>query len=50
MDYPANYKFDLHHDLFECPGKIMMFNEKDNDYGKIIHDGCSSTIDIHFCT
>lgn len=49
MDYHVNFKCDIHEDPFECPGKIIVFDTKDNDYGLIIHDGGSSSIGIDFC-
>ena len=49
MDYHANFKCDMHSDPFECPDKIIIFDDKDNDYGLIIHDGGSSSISIKFC-
>ncbi|MDQ0273681.1 DUF6980 family protein [Cytobacillus purgationiresistens] len=49
MTYHANFKCDIHKDLFECPDKLIFFHERDNDYGLIIHDGGSSSIEILFC-
>lgn len=49
MDYHANFKCDIHENSFDCPDKIIIFDEKDNDYGLIIHDGGSSSIGIDFC-
>lgn len=49
MDYHANFICDIHSDPFECPDKILIFDNKDNDYGLIIHDGGSSNIAINFC-
>ena len=49
MAYHANFKCDIHGNPFECPDKIIIFDEKDNDYGLVIHDGGSSSIGITFC-
>ena len=49
MDYHANFECDLHASPFECPDKIIIFDEKDKDYGLIIHDGGTSSIEINFC-
>ena len=49
MDYHANFKCDMHIDPFDCPDKIIIFSDKDNTYGLIIHDGGSSSIEIEFC-
>jgi hypothetical protein len=49
MNYQVNINCDTHDNPFECPDKIIFFDEKDNDYGLIIHDGGSSIIGIEFC-
>lgn len=49
MAYHVNFKCDVHENPFECPDKIIIFDEKDNDYGLIIHDGGSSALEITFC-
>lgn len=49
MTYHANFKCDIHENPFECPDKIIISDEKHNDYGLIIHDGGSSSIGIAFC-
>ena len=48
MDYHTNLNCDMHSDPFECPDKILIFDNKDNDYGLIIHNGGSSSIAINF--
>lgn len=48
MDYHANFKCDIHENPFDCPDKIII-HEKDSDYGIIIHDGGSSSIEVNFC-
>ncbi|WP_421904649.1 DUF6980 family protein [Oceanobacillus halophilus] len=35
--------------LKQCPDKIILFDEKNKDYGLIIHDGGTSSIGIDFC-
>lgn len=49
MNYQVNFNCDTHDNPFECPDKIIFLDEKDNDYGLIIHDGGSSIIGIEFC-
>ncbi|WP_445489601.1 DUF6980 family protein [Niallia sp. 03133] len=49
MTYHANFTCDLHNDPYVCPDKLILFNEKEKDYGLIIHDGGSSSIEITFC-
>jgi hypothetical protein len=49
MDYHANLNCDIHENPYDCLGKIILFIEKENDYGLIIHNGGSSYIKIDFC-
>ncbi|MCM3721519.1 DUF6980 family protein [Solibacillus isronensis] len=49
MDYHANFNCDIHKNPYDCPDNIIIFYEKSNDYGIIIHDGGSSRIEINFC-
>ncbi|MFE8700810.1 DUF6980 family protein [Cytobacillus sp. FJAT-54145] len=49
MDYHANFKCHIRESPFECPDKVIIFDEVDKDYGLIIHDGGSSSIGIVFC-
>ncbi|WP_430089062.1 DUF6980 family protein [Peribacillus butanolivorans] len=49
MAYHANFKCEIHENLFECPDKLVIYYERDNEYGLIIHDGGSSSIEILFC-
>jgi len=49
MKYHANFECELHETAFDCPDKIIIYDEKDNDYGLIIHDGGTASISISFC-
>ncbi|WP_404900555.1 hypothetical protein PV791_05850 [Priestia filamentosa] len=49
MEYHANFKCDIHKTPFVCPDHLILFDDKHNDYGLIVHDGGSSTIEISFC-
>ncbi|MCY8235342.1 DUF6980 family protein [Priestia endophytica] len=49
MEYHANFKCDIHKTPFECPDHLILFDDKHNDYGLIVHDGGSSTIEMYFC-
>ncbi|HWO76545.1 MAG TPA: hypothetical protein VNM69_11720 [Bacillus sp. (in: firmicutes)] len=49
MTYHANFKSEIHENPNKCPDKLIIFNEKANDYSLIIHDGGSSSIGISFC-
>jgi hypothetical protein len=49
MAYHANYKCEIHENPFECPDKLIIFHERNKEYGLIIHDGGSSSIEILYC-
>lgn len=36
MHYHATFKCDIHENPFDCPDTIILFDEKNNDYGLII--------------
>ncbi|MFJ8089140.1 DUF6980 family protein [Lysinibacillus sp. NPDC095746] len=44
MTFHASFKCEIHENPFECPDKIIIFYEQNNDYGLIIHDGGKSII------
>ncbi|WP_412973363.1 DUF6980 family protein [Niallia circulans] len=48
MGYHATFKCDIHENPYDCPDKLILFDEKDHDYGLIIHDGGTSSIEIEF--
>lgn len=39
----------MHPDRFECPDALLHHDDRDGEYGIIIHDGGSSVITIHYC-
>lgn len=47
--YHVNFQCNLHEDPFDCPDRLLIFDENANRYGLIIHDGGSSSIAISFC-
>lgn len=49
MGEHINQKCHIHKDPFECPDKLIHYNEKDDEFGIIIHDGGHSYIVIDFC-
>jgi hypothetical protein len=38
-----------HVDRFACPDALVHYIEKFDEYGLIVHDGGSSTIEVNFC-
>lgn len=44
MDYHATFKCDIHEDPYDCPDKLILFDENVDDYGLIIHDGGSQVL------
>jgi hypothetical protein len=49
MDYYINMQCEEHDNVFDCPDNIVVFIEKSNEYGIIIHDGGTSYISIDYC-
>lgn len=49
MSEHIQFECAIHRDPFECPDQIILFDEEDNEYAFIIHDGGTSTIGIDFC-
>lgn len=49
MKYHASFECELHETPFDCPDKIIIYDDKDNDYSLIIHDGGTARICITFC-
>jgi hypothetical protein len=49
MDYYVNLKCNIHENPSDCPDKLIIFDNKNNQYGLIIHDGGTSWIGIDFC-
>lgn len=49
MAYHASFNCEIHNDPYNCPDKIIIYDEESNEYGLVIHDGGSSSIEIHFC-
>ncbi|PWF64368.1 hypothetical protein CBX96_04235 [Shewanella sp. BC20] len=40
---------DQHIDVLECPDVLVSYIPKFDEYGLIIHDGGSSSLEIRFC-
>ncbi|QFT52829.1 hypothetical protein FIU96_19450 [Marinobacter sp. THAF39] len=40
---------DRHKDVYECPDVLVSYIPKFDEYGLIIHDGGSSSLQISFC-
>ena len=49
MRYHTSNHCIVHNSPFECPDRLVIYNEKDNDYGLIIHDGGESVVKIYYC-
>ena len=49
MKSQINQVCDDHTDPFECPDKLIYYDNKFNEYGIIIRDGGRSYTDIYFC-
>ncbi|WP_246277267.1 DUF6980 family protein [Neobacillus endophyticus] len=44
----ANFECDIYKNPFKWPDKIIIFDEKYNDYGLINHDDSTSSTAFHF--
>jgi len=40
---------EIHPNAFQCPDKLIHYNEARNEYGLIIHDGGTSYVTISYC-
>lgn len=49
MGYFARNHCDRHASIFECPDCLVFYDENDDSYGIIVHDGGESFIKIGFC-
>lgn len=49
MAYHASFRCAEHPDPFDCPDRIIDYDEKSGEYGLIIHDGGHSVITIEYC-
>lgn len=49
MKGQVNIKCNVHADPFDCPDTLITYNDKFDEYGLIIHDGGSSSIEITYC-
>ncbi len=49
MQKAVTFDCEHHHDVFECPDVLVSYIPKFDEYGLIIHDGGSSSLDIRFC-
>ena len=49
MTNQLNYQCETHGNEFDCPDKLISYNEQFDEYGLIIYDGGSSVIQIHHC-
>lgn len=49
MSGQANMTCEKHPNPFECPDVLIRYSPKFDEYGLVIHDGGSSSIQIQFC-
>ncbi|MGE7184225.1 DUF6980 family protein [Peribacillus sp. NPDC006672] len=49
MKDQVNIKCKIHVSSFDCPDILITYNKKFDEYGLIIHDGGSSSIEITYC-
>jgi hypothetical protein len=49
MNKQVNHKCGTHKNDYDCPDKLISYNQKFAEYGIIIHDGGSSVMHINYC-
>ena len=49
MAEAIEYKCDQHSDPFDCPDCLISYIPKFDEYGIIVHNGGSSSVEITFC-
>ncbi len=49
MKRNVEYRCDEHPSPFDCPDNLIIYIEKFDEFGLIIHDGGSSFLVIQFC-
>jgi len=49
MSERLSVKCDLHMDEYECPDCLVVYNGKYKEYGIIVHDGGTSSVNILYC-
>ena len=48
MTDQVNFVCEQHEDPFDCPDKLIFYSFKFDEYGLVVHDGGSSSIEISF--
>ncbi|MDC3416310.1 DUF6980 family protein [Aquibacillus salsiterrae] len=49
MTRQVNYECDEHPNPYDCPEKLIHYDERFDEYGIIIHDGGESSVTIFYC-
>ncbi len=49
MRYYTSNHCPVHNSPFKCPDWLLLYDEKSNIYGIIIHDGGQSYVKINYC-
>jgi len=49
MEEAITLDCDQHKDVFDCPDMLVSYTPKFDEYGLIIHDGGSASLEIRFC-
>lgn len=49
MKDAVEFKCNIHADPYECPDNLVMYVEKFDEYGLIVHDGGTAKMAINFC-
>ena len=49
MRYHTSNHCAVHSSPFECPDRLLLYDETSKDYGLIVHDGGQSYVKIRYC-
>ncbi|MGW0875015.1 DUF6980 family protein [Streptomyces sp. NPDC002740] len=49
MTRQADWRCRAHADVFDCPDALVRFEPRFREYGLIVHDGGSASLEIGFC-
>ncbi|EFV75032.1 MULTISPECIES: DUF6980 family protein [Cytobacillus] len=49
MSSQADFRCEIHSNIFECPDKLVDYDLKFDEYSLIIHDNGESMVEIYYC-
>ncbi len=49
MEYFSKLHCDIHGRIWDCPDCLVYFDDREKNYGLIVHDGGQSYVEIRYC-